>query len=144
MVQLNRTYYSLLKLQSKFSKLSSPVKFQRITQIPRSSLPHSPRIPQNSHYPTNLLYILFQPPFQAENPAEFQRITQIPRNSPAQSANYAKFAHFVNLFYIMFQAPAPAENPAEFQRITQIPRDSPTQHANHANSAHFALRFKYM
>ena len=58
---------------------------------------------------------MFQPPFQAENPAEFQQITQIPCNSPTQSANYAKFAHFVNLFYIMFQAPAPAENPAEFQ-----------------------------
>ena len=37
MVRLNRTYYSLLKLQAKFSKLSPPVKFQRITQIPRSS-----------------------------------------------------------------------------------------------------------
>ena len=55
------------------------------------------------------------------------------------SANYAKFAHFVNLFYIMFQAPAPAENPGKFQRITQIPHDSPTQPTNHANSAHFAL-----
>ena len=49
---------------------------------------------------------------------------QIPRSSPTQSANYAKFAHFVNLFYIMLQAPAPAENPGKFQRITQIPRSS--------------------
>ena len=72
-------------------------------------------------------------------PVKFQRITQIPRSSLPQSANSAKFAHFVNLFYIMFQAPAPAENPAEFQRITQIPHDLPTQLANHANSAHFAL-----
>ena len=115
MVRLNRTYYSLLKstsktvwygltvhiffafknLQAKFSKLSFPVKFQRITQIPR--------------------------------------------NSPTQSANYAKFAHFVNLFYIMFQAPAPAENPEKFHQITQVLHDSPTQPANHANSAHFAL-----
>ena len=55
---------------------------------------------------------------------KFQQITQIPRSSPTQSANYAKFAHFVNLFYIMFQAPAPAENPGKFQRITQIPRSS--------------------
>ena len=114
------------KITTKFSKLSSPVKFQRIMQIPRSSLPHSPRILQNSHYPINLLYTMFQPPFQAENPAEFQRIVQIPRNSPAQSANYAKFAHFVNLFYIMFQAPAPAKNFQKFQRIMQIPRSSPT------------------
>ena len=100
MVRPNRTYYLLQKLQAKFSKLSSPVKFQRIMQIPR--------------------------------------------NSPPQSANYAKFAHFVNLFYIMFQAPAPTENPAEFQRITQIPHDFPTQPTNHANSAHLALKFKYM
>ena len=68
---------------------------------------------------------MFQPPFQAENPAEFQRITQIPRNSPAQSANYAKFAHFVNLFYIMFQAPAPAKKNAF--------RNS-SDHANSASS----------
>ena len=96
MVRLNRTYFfALKKLQAKFSKLSFPVKFQRIPQVPCNSLP--------------------------------------------QSANSAKFAHFVNLFYIMFQAPAPAENPAEFQRITQIPHDSPTQPTNHANSAHFAL-----
>ena len=82
---------------------------------------------------------MFQAPALAENPGKFQRITQIPRSSPTQSANYAKFAHFVNLFYIMFQAPAPAENPGKFQRITQIPHDSPTQPANHANSAHSAL-----
>ena len=96
MVRLNRTYFFAFKnLQAKFSKLSFPVKFQRITQIPR--------------------------------------------NSPTQSANYAKFTHFVNLFYIMFQAPAPAENPEKFQQITQILHDSPTQPTNHVNSAHFAL-----
>ena len=81
---------------------------------------------------------MFQAPAPAENPAEFQRVTQILCNSPTQSANYAKFAHFVNLFYIMFQAPAPAENTQKFQQITQIPRDSPTQSANHAKFAPFA------
>ena len=81
---------------------------------------------------------MFQAPAPAKNPAEFQRITQILRNLPTKSANYAKFAHFVNLFYIMFQAPAPAENAQEFQRIMQIPRDSPTQFMNHAKFAPFA------
>ena len=81
---------------------------------------------------------MFQASAPAENPVEFQRITQIPGNSPTQSANYAKFTHFVNLFYIMFQAPAPAENTQEFQRITQILRNSPTQSANHAKFAPFA------
>ena len=79
-----------------------------------------------------------QAKFSKSSTSQIPANSQIPRNSPTQSANYAKFAHFVNLFYIMFQAPAPAENPAEFQRITQIPHDSPTQPANHANSAHFA------
>ena len=69
---------------------------------------------------------MFQRPAPAENPQEFQRITQILRNSPTQSANYAKFAPFVNLLDIMFQAPALAENPEEFQRIMQIPCSLPT------------------
>ena len=56
------------------------------------------------------------------------------------SANYAKFAHFVNLFHIMFQAPAPAENPAKFQRITQIP----TQSANYAKFAPFINIIHYV
>ena len=69
---------------------------------------------------------MFQRPALAENPQEFQRITQIPRNSPTQSANYTKFATFVNISDIMFQTPAPAENSQEFQRIMQIPCSSPT------------------
>ena len=59
--------------------------------------PHSPRIPQNSHYSINLLCIMFQAPSPAENPAEFQRIMQIPRNSPTQSTNHVKFAPFANI-----------------------------------------------
>ena len=54
------------------------------------------------------------------------KLSKICSNSPTYSANYAKFAPFVNLLYIMFQAPAPAENPQEFQRIMQIPRSLPT------------------
>ena len=87
---------------------------------------------------------MFQRPAPAENPQEFQRITQIPRNSPTQSANYAKFAPFVNILDIMFQTPAPAENSQEFQRITQIPRNSPTQSVNHAKFAPFANIIHYV
>ena len=46
---------------------------------------------------------MFQAPAPAENTAEFQRITQIPRSLPTQSANYAKFAHFVKHILLMFQ-----------------------------------------
>ena len=50
MVRLNRTYYSLFKLQAKFSKLSSPVKFQHITQIPRSLPPQSANSTKFAHF----------------------------------------------------------------------------------------------
>ena len=108
-------------------------------QIPRSSPPTVHEFPK-----IRAFYIMFQAPAPAENPAKFQRITQIPRSSPTQSANHAKFAHFVNLFYIMFQAPASTENAQEFQQITQIPRNSPTQSVNYAKFAPFANTTLYV
>ena len=97
MVRLNRTYFFALKkkLQAKFSKLSFPVKFQRITQIPRNSPTQFANYAKFAPF-ANLFYIMFQAPAPAENPAKFQRITQILRNSSTQSANYAKFAPFAN------------------------------------------------
>ena len=52
----------------------------------------------------NLFYIMFQAPAPAENPVKFQRITQIPRSSPTQSANYAKFAPFINIIHYVSDA----------------------------------------
>ena len=100
MVRLNRTYYSLFKSQAKFSKLSSPVKFQQITQIPRNLPTQSMNYAKFAHF-VNLFYIMFQAPAPAENPAEFQRITQIPRNSPTQPANHTNSAHFALRFKYM-------------------------------------------
>ena len=81
MVRLNRTHYSLLQAKfSVFQKLSHQVRFQRITQIPRSS--------------------------------------------PTQSANYAKFAHFVNSFYCV-------SGTCSGREPWKIP-------ANYADSARFA------
>ena len=87
---------------------------------------------------------MFQAPAPAENPAKFQRIMQIPRSSPIQSANHAKFAHFVNLFYIMFQAAASTENAQQFQQITQILRNSHTQSANYVKFTPFANTTPYV
>ena len=133
MVWLNHTYYSLFKLQAKFSKIVFP------SQIPANYANSAQFAPTVREFPKiRTFYIMFQVPAPAENPAKFQRITQIPRSSPTQSVNYVKFAHFVNLFYIIFQAPASTENAQEFQRITQIPRNSPTTPANHAKFAESA------
>ena len=56
-------------------------KFQRITQIPRSSPTYSANHAKFAPF-ANLLYIMFQAPAPAENPQEFQQIMQIPRNLP--------------------------------------------------------------
>ena len=94
MVRLNRTYFFAFKnLQAKFSKLSFPVKFQRITQIPRNSPTQSVNYAKFAHF-VNLFYIMFQAPAPAENPEKFQRITQIPHDSPTQPANRVNSAHF--------------------------------------------------
>ena len=94
MVRLNRTYFFTFKnLQAKFSKLSFPVKFQRITQIPRDSPTQSLNYAEFAHF-VNLFYIMFQAPAPAENPGKFQRITQIPHGSPTQPVNHANSAHF--------------------------------------------------
>ena len=140
MVRLNRTYYSLLKFTSKIFKIVSP------SQIPVNYANSAQFAPPTVHEFPKIctFYIMFQAPAPAENPAKFQRITQIPRSSPTQSANHAKFAHFVNLFYIMFQAPASAENAQQFQQITQILRNSPTQFTNYAKFAPFANTTPYV
>ena len=117
MVRCNHTYYSLLKLQAKFKKKKKKIfKVVFPSQIPANyanSTQFAPTVREFRKIHT--FYIMFQAPAPAENPAKFQRITQIPRSLPTQSANSAKFAHFVNLFYIMFQAPAPTKNAQEFQ-----------------------------
>ena len=120
------------------------IRFSNYKQNFKNCLPQSNSPTVREFRKIRTFYIMFQAPVPAENPAKFQRIMQIPRSSPIQSANHAKFAHFVNLFYIMFQAPASTENTQEFQRITQILRNSPTQSANYAKFAPFANTTPYV
>ena len=119
MVRLNRTYYSLFKLQAKFSKLSPPVKFQRITQIPRSSPTQSANSAKFAHFTLCFRHLPRQRTLQ--NSSELRKFRavrphspQIPQNShilhyvsdtcpgrepckiPANYANSAQFAHTVH------------------------------------------------
>ena len=87
-----RTFYIMFQTPA---PAENPAKFQRITQIPRSSPTQSANHVKFAHF-VNLFYIMFQAPASTENAQEFQRITQIPHNSPTQSVNYAKFAPFAN------------------------------------------------
>ena len=66
---------------------------------------------------------MFQRPAPAENSQEFQQIMQIPHNSPTKSANYVKFAPFVNVSYVSDTCPG--------RELSGIP-------ANYADSMQFA------
>ena len=48
---------------------------------------------------------MFQVPAPGENSQKFQRIMQILHSLPTYSANYMKFAPFINPLYSMFQMP---------------------------------------
>ena len=121
MVRLNRTYYSLLKSTSKivwygltvhiFSLLkitsnifkTPPVKFQRITQIPRSS-PHSPRITQNSHILLTYSTLCFRHlPRQRtlQNSSELRKFHAIRPHSPRITRN----SHHLLTLHLTFQMP---------------------------------------
>ena len=100
---LFKIYYPLLNFTSKLFQIGSFGQNSSELCKFRAIRPHSPRIPQNSHYLINLLYIMFQAPSLAENPAEFQRITQISRNLPTQSTNYVKFAVLLTYSILCFR-----------------------------------------
>ena len=114
MVRLNRTPYSHLKIYgltvhiiqnfSIFSKTSHKVIIPA-NYADSAQFAHTVReLRETRTFLLNLFYIMFQAPAPAENPVKFQRITQIPRSSPTQSANYAKFAPFINIIHYVSDA----------------------------------------
>ena len=103
MVRLNRTYYSLFKLQAKFSKivfpLSSPVKFQRITQIPRSSSPQSANSAKFTHSTLCFRHLPRQRTLQ--NSSELRKFCAIRPHSPRITRN----SHHLLTLHLTFQMP---------------------------------------
>ena len=99
MVQLNRTYYSLFKLQAKFSKLSSPVKFQRITQIPRSSPTQSVNSAKFTHFTLCFRHLPRQRTLQ--NSSELCKFHAIRPHSPQITRNL----HHLLTLHLTFQMP---------------------------------------
>ena len=77
-------------------------KFQRITQIPRSSPTYSTNYAKFAPF-INPLYFMFQTHATAKNSLKFQRIRQNSLNSPTDAANDAKFAQIINPFILCFR-----------------------------------------
>ena len=63
-----RTFYIMFQTPA---PAENPAKFQRITQIPRSSPTQSANHAKLAHF-VNLFYIMFQTPASTENAQEFQ------------------------------------------------------------------------
>ena len=76
---------------------------------------------------------------------KFQQITQILCNSPTQSANYAKFAHFVNISYLCFRhlpRQRTLQNSSELRKFHAIRPHSPqmTQNSHHLFTLYICFR----
>ena len=99
MERLNRTYYSLFKLQTKFSKLSSPVKFQRITQIPHSLPPQSANSAKFAHFTSCFRHLPQQRTLQ--NSSELHKFHAIRPHSPRITRN----SHHLLTLHLTFQMP---------------------------------------
>ena len=106
MVRLNRTYYSLQKVQN----ISFKTWYCLTVHIIRFQ---------------NLQAKFFK---NCPVKSKFQQITQIPRSSPTQSTNYAKLAHFVNIFYLCFRhlpRQRTLQKPSELRKFRAIRPHSP-------------------
>ena len=145
MVQLNRTYYLLLKFTSKIFKIVSSSQNSSKLRKFRAIRPHSPRITRNSHILLTYSTLCFRHLPRQRTLRNSSKITQIPRNSPTQSANYAKFAHFVNIFYFYFRhlpRQRMLRNSSELRKFHAIRPHSPrnTQNLHHLLTLHLTFQ----
>ena len=101
---LNRTYYSLLKLQAKFSKLSPPSQNSSELRKFRAIRPHSPRIMQNSHILLTYSTLCFRHLPQQRtlrNSSELRRFHAVRPHSPRITQN----SHHLLTLHLTFQMP---------------------------------------
>ena len=104
MVRLNHTYYSLFKLQAKFSKNCLPQSNSSELRKFRAVRPHSPRIPQNSHILLTYSTLCFRHlPRQRtlQNSSELRKFRTIRPHSPRITRN----SHHLLTLHLTFQMP---------------------------------------
>ena len=104
MVRLNRTYYSLFKLQAKFSKIVFPSQIPANYANSTQFTPHSPQIPQNSHILLTYSILCFRHlPRQRtlQNSSELRKFRAILPHSPRITRN----SHHLLTLHLTFQMP---------------------------------------
>ena len=140
MVWLNHTYYSLLKLQAKFSKLSPPVKFQRITQIPRSSLPQSMNSPKFAHFTLCFRHLPRQRTLQ--NPSELRKFCAIRPHGPRITQNSHILLTYSTLCFRHLLQQRTLRNSSELRKFRTVCPDSLpiTQNLHHLLTLHLTFQ----
>ena len=123
MVRLNRTYYSLFKLQAKFSKLSSPAKFQRITQIPRSSPPQSTNSAKFAHFILCFRYLPRQRTFR--NSSQSCKFRAVHPHSPRTMRNSHILLTYSILCFRHLPRQRTLQNSSRLRRFRTIHPHSP-------------------
>ena len=140
MVRLNRTYYSLFKLQAKFSKLSSPVKFQRITQIPRSSPPQSANSAKFAHFTLCFRHLPRQRTLQ--NSSESRKFRTIHPHSPRTTRNSHILLTYSTLCFRHLPQQRTLRNSSELCKFHAIRPHSPriTRNLHHLLTLHLTFQ----
>ena len=140
MVRLNRTYYSLFKLQAKFSKLSSPVKFQRITQIPRSSPPQSANSAKFAHFTLCFRHLPRQRTLQ--NSSELRKFRAVRPHSPQTMRNSHILLTYSTLCFRHLPQQRTLRNSSELCKFCAIRQHRPriTQNSHHLLTLHLTFQ----
>ena len=123
MVRLNRTYYSLFKLQAKFSKLSSPVKFQRITQIPHNSPTQSANSAKFAHFTLCFKHLPRQRTLQ--NSSELRNFRAVRPHSLRTARNSHILLTYSTLCFRHLPQQRTLRNSSELRKFCEIRPHSP-------------------
>ena len=140
MVRLNCTYYLLFKLQAKFSKLSSPVKFQRITQIPRSSPPQSVNSAKFAHFTLCFRHLPQQRTLQ--NSSELRKFRAVRPHSPRTTRNSHILLTYSTLCFRHLPQQRTLRNSSKLRKFRAIHPHSPriTRNLHHLLTLHLTFQ----
>ena len=139
MVRLNRTYYSLFKLQAKFSKLSSP-------KIPANyansaQFAHSPRIPQKfAHFTLCFRHLPRQRTLQ--NSSELRKFHAVRPHSPRITRNSHILLTYSTLCFRHLPQQRMLRNSSESRKFHMVRPHSPriTRNLHHLLTLHLTFQ----
>ena len=123
-----------------FQKLSSPVKFQRITQIPHSSPPQSTNSPKFAHFTLCFRHLPRQRTLQ--NSSELRKFHAVRPHSPRITRNSHILLTYFTLCFRHLPRQRTLQNSSELCKFRTIRPHSPriTQNSHHLLTLHLTFQ----